>query len=143
MDYLTKKVLDLSQEEQRKIMSALVEKLAADPVTRSDKYDIRLMSDYTDEARIRLQNWGKVQGIRTGYGQLDEMTKGLVGGELIIVAGKTSHGKTTLAMNIANNVALAGHTVLFVTLGDDPRRTHQSLHVHQRRGNRRLWRCIE
>jgi replicative DNA helicase len=47
---------------------------------------------------------------------IDHQTLGLVGGEMTIIAGKTSMGKTSLAMNIANNVAKQGHTVLFVTL---------------------------
>src|SRR5580700_3262306 len=49
---------------------------------------------------------GKMTGISTGFKKLDEMTSGLQSGDLIIVAGRPSMGKTTLAVNIAENAAL-------------------------------------
>lgn len=47
-----------------------------------------------------------VTGIPTGFTDLDEQTAGLQPGDLVIVAGRPSMGKTTFAMNIAENVAL-------------------------------------
>jgi replicative DNA helicase len=47
-----------------------------------------------------------VSGVRTGFYQLDDMTSGLHPGELVIVAGRPSMGKTTLALNIAVNAAV-------------------------------------
>jgi replicative DNA helicase len=52
------------------------------------------------------QNEGQLTGIPTGFKQLDEMTSGLQPGDLIIVAGRPSMGKTTLAVNMAENAAL-------------------------------------
>jgi len=49
----------------------------------------------------RGQNPGTVTGLSTGFTDLDNLTTGLHGGELIIVAGRPSMGKTALAMNIA------------------------------------------
>jgi len=49
---------------------------------------------------------GKMTGVPTGFKQLDEMTSGLQPGDLIIIAGRPSMGKTTLAVNIAENAAL-------------------------------------
>jgi replicative DNA helicase len=49
---------------------------------------------------------GKMTGISTGFTKLDEMTSGLNAGDLIIIAGRPSMGKTTLAVNIAENAAL-------------------------------------
>jgi len=49
---------------------------------------------------------GKMTGVSTGFKQLDEYTSGLQAGDLIIVAGRPSMGKTTLAVNIAENAAL-------------------------------------
>jgi replicative DNA helicase len=49
---------------------------------------------------------GVLTGIPTGFKQLDEMTGGLQPGDLIIVAGRPSMGKSTLAVNIAENAAL-------------------------------------
>ncbi|HMT02360.1 MAG TPA: replicative DNA helicase [Burkholderiales bacterium] len=47
-----------------------------------------------------------VTGIATHYYQLDEHTSGLQRGELIIVAGRPGMGKTSFAINIAENIAL-------------------------------------
>jgi replicative DNA helicase len=52
---------------------------------------------------------GKMTGISTGFKKLDEMTSGLQPGDLIIVAGRPSMGKTTLAVNIAENAALGSN----------------------------------
>jgi len=48
----------------------------------------------------------EVTGVPTGYVDLDRMTSGLQPGDLVIVAGRPSMGKTSLAMNIAEHVAL-------------------------------------
>ena len=52
---------------------------------------------------------GDVTGISTGFKQLDEMTAGFQRSDLIIIAGRPSMGKTTLAVNIAENAALGGN----------------------------------
>jgi replicative DNA helicase len=46
-----------------------------------------------------------ITGLETGFDDLDEMTAGLQPGDLIIVAGRPSMGKTTFSMNIAEHVA--------------------------------------
>ena len=51
-------------------------------------------------------NKNDVIGVPTGFVDLDRMTSGLQPGELIIVAGRPSMGKTTLVMNMAEHVAL-------------------------------------
>ncbi len=48
-----------------------------------------------------------VTGIATGYSDLDRMTSGLQPGDLVIVAGRPSMGKSALAINIGEHVALA------------------------------------
>lgn len=47
-----------------------------------------------------------ITGVPTGYHDLDDMTSGLQDSDLVIIAGRPSMGKTTLAMNIAENVAI-------------------------------------
>lgn len=47
-----------------------------------------------------------VTGVATGYYDLDEMTSGLQPGELIIVAARPSMGKTALALNMAEQIAM-------------------------------------
>jgi replicative DNA helicase len=49
-----------------------------------------------------------ITGISSGFAEMDRMTAGLQRGELIIIAGRPSMGKTTLAMNIAENAAIGG-----------------------------------
>ncbi len=51
-------------------------------------------------------NPSDITGVPTGYAKLDEMTSGLQGGDLIIVAGRPSMGKTALALNFAEHVAV-------------------------------------
>ncbi len=48
-----------------------------------------------------------VTGLSTGYFELDELTCGLQNGEMIIIAGRPSMGKTSLALNIAEHIGLA------------------------------------
>ncbi len=47
-----------------------------------------------------------ITGVATGYHDLDDMTSGLQQSDLIIIAGRPSMGKTTFAMNIAENVMM-------------------------------------
>ncbi|MGF1642303.1 MAG: replicative DNA helicase [Thiotrichales bacterium] len=50
-----------------------------------------------------------ITGLPTGYSDLDEMTSGLQPGDLVIVAGRPSMGKTSFAMNIAEYAAIKKH----------------------------------
>ena len=52
------------------------------------------------------ENKSEIIGLSTGLVDLDKMTAGLQQGELIIVAGRPSMGKTTLVMNMAEHVVL-------------------------------------
>ncbi|MFZ7209626.1 DnaB-like helicase C-terminal domain-containing protein, partial [Bordetella avium] len=67
----------------------------------------------------RQDREGGLSGLSTGYADLDHKTSGLQAGDLIIVAGRPSMGKTTLAVNIAENVAIAGGVALVVSLEMD------------------------
>lgn len=49
---------------------------------------------------------GMLTGVGTGFTDLDKMTSGLHAGEMIVVAARPSMGKTSLAMNIAEHVAV-------------------------------------
>lgn len=49
---------------------------------------------------------GEITGVPTGFSDLDKMTDGLHAAEMIVIAARPSMGKTALAMNIAEHVAL-------------------------------------
>ncbi len=55
-------------------------------------------------------------GVPTGYTLLDDLTLGFQKSELIIIAGRPSHGKTALTLNISRNAALKGYKVAFFSL---------------------------
>jgi replicative DNA helicase len=52
------------------------------------------------------ENKNEIIGLASGFIDLDRMTSGLNGGDLVIIAARPSMGKTTLAMNIVEHVAL-------------------------------------
>ena len=58
------------------------------------------------ETLYARDNTSDVTGIATGFTDLDRKTSGLHPGDLVIIAGRPSMGKTALAINIAENVAL-------------------------------------
>ena len=69
--------------------------------------------DMRDEVFTALENIekmyqqrGRISGLATGFGVFDQMTDGLHPGEMIIFAARPSMGKTALAMNIVEHVAL-------------------------------------
>ncbi len=49
-----------------------------------------------------------ITGISSGFSKFDEMTSGLQKSDLIIIAGRPSMGKTSFAMNLAENAAVSG-----------------------------------
>ena len=52
------------------------------------------------------ENTSDITGVPTGFADLDKMTSGLQPGDLIIVAGRPSMGKTAFSVNIGENVAI-------------------------------------
>ena len=57
---------------------------------------------------------GEISGIPTGFADFDKMTDGLHPAEMIVIAARPSMGKTALAMNIAENVALNSNLAVAV-----------------------------
>jgi replicative DNA helicase len=57
----------------------------------------------------RIAKEGKsITGIPTGYGELDKLLSGFQTSELLILAARPSQGKTALALNLAENIAIRG-----------------------------------
>ena len=59
-----------------------------------------------EEIEKLYKNKGEVTGVPTGYKKLDQMTSGMHPSEMIVIAARPSMGKTALAMNIAEHVAV-------------------------------------
>lgn len=55
-----------------------------------------------------LINKGMINGVATGFDELDSLLTGLHPGEMVLIAARPSMGKTTLGMNIAANAAIRG-----------------------------------
>lgn len=51
-------------------------------------------------------NKGQIEGVPTGYKELDELLTGLHGGEMVLVAARPSMGKTAFGMNVVANAAI-------------------------------------
>lgn len=65
-----------------------------------------LLTKAVDRIEKLFESDDPITGISTGFTDLDRMTSGLQPADLVVVAGRPSMGKTTLAMNIAENVAI-------------------------------------
>ena len=70
----------------------------------------KTIKDLVHKAINTIEDYHKRQGMLTGLGtgfpDLDKMTSGLHGGEMIVIAARPSMGKTSLAMNIAEYVSI-------------------------------------
>ena len=76
----------------------------------------RPIADLIAEARDRVDTLSRqsspITGLATGYTDFDRLTAGLQPADLIIIAGRPSMGKSALAINIAEHVAIQGqHSV--------------------------------
>ncbi|MDE0282212.1 MAG: replicative DNA helicase [Gammaproteobacteria bacterium] len=92
LDHAEKLVFDISEHDgrRRQGFTAIQELL-----TRS-----------VDHIEELYESKETVTGMPTGFTDLDEMTAGLQRGDLVVVAGRPSMGKTAFAMNVAEFVAL-------------------------------------
>jgi len=65
-----------------------------------------LVVDLLDRVTEMAENPNDITGVRTGFNDFDKMTSGLQPGDMIVLAARPSMGKTSLAINIAEHVAL-------------------------------------
>jgi replicative DNA helicase len=88
------------------------ERMVLELGTRRQGRSYRSLRELLHEALERIEKLyqnrgGGVTGLTTGYTDLDELTGGLQPSDLILLAARPSMGKTSLALNIARNVALS------------------------------------
>lgn len=65
-----------------------------------------LLSKATERVDLLYHSNDPITGLATGFSDLDDMTSGLQNGDLVIIAGRPSMGKTAMAMNIVEYVAI-------------------------------------
>lgn len=76
-----------------------------------------ILRDHVDILQARSDRAGEIDGLTTGIPDLDANLQGLKPGQMVVIAGRPSMGKTTIAMNIAENAALKlNKPVLMVSL---------------------------
>lgn len=92
LDYAQKRVLEISEGDDR----------SRDGFTELQK----LLTTSMDRIEELSQTQESVTGMPTGFTDLDEKTSGLQRGDLVIVAGRPSMGKTSFALNIAEYAAV-------------------------------------
>lgn len=93
LDEAEKKVFDIAEMGRKQGQGFLsMSGLLSDVMTRLDELS---------------KNPSAVTGVATGFVDLDERTSGMQPGDLVIVAGRPSMGKTAFALNMAEHVALS------------------------------------
>jgi len=75
-----------------------------------------VFSAVEERCKTREADGSRTMGLLTGYDDLDRMTAGLQRGDLVIVAGRPSMGKTAFSLNLLLKIAKAGGKGLFFTL---------------------------
>jgi replicative DNA helicase len=99
----------LDNAEQR--MFAVTERRVAGDAVRIGDVARAVLEDLERSER------GSITGLRSGYYRLDDLTTGFQAGDLIIVGGRASMGKTALGLNMAGHFALHEQTpVLFLSM---------------------------
>jgi replicative DNA helicase len=91
----------LDEAEQRVFRIAEQHSRGAGPVEIND-----LLALTTEKIDTLYHNKGQLTGVPTGFVDFDDMTSGLQEGDLVIIAGRPSMGKTTFSMNIVEYAAL-------------------------------------
>ena len=98
-----------AQEETQEILET-AEKAIYDITMRKGGEELQpiqpvLLSTF-EKIELLVKNNGKIEGVPTGYTELDDMLTGLHAGELVLVAGRPSMGKTSIGMNFIENAAI-------------------------------------
>ncbi|MEY2528082.1 MAG: replicative helicase [Verrucomicrobiota bacterium] len=94
-------VNNLLDEVEQKIFSVGEDRFKGQLLTMKDQ-----VMEAIEAIEQLYERRGGITGISTGFAELDRMTNGLHESEMIVIAARPSMGKTALAMNIAEHVAI-------------------------------------
>lgn len=105
-------IVDIVENAERNILSVYNDKLGK---------DIRSIQDVLPEVQKNMEALAESKtdftGIRTGYYDFDNMTRGLQKKQVIIVAGRPGCGKSAFALNVALNAAIKNkNSIAFFSL---------------------------
>ena len=104
------------EKKNDEIINSVLDQL--DDLMLEDEEDngdiIPTLERVAENIEVRVKSGGKIKGIETGLIDLDKMINGLNKQEMVVVAARPGQGKTTLANNIAINVAKKNkHVAIF------------------------------
>ena len=99
----------LGDREVREILDA-AEKAVYDITMRKGGEQLKpiqpvLLSTF-ERIEELVKNHGRIEGVPTGYRELDDLLTGLHPGELVLIAARPSMGKTSFAMNVVENATI-------------------------------------
>lgn len=87
---------------------------------REDRDEMAVLRDLVDQAMLDLESIqtreSAYTGLPTGFIDIDNLTSGLQPGNLIVLAARPGMGKSSLAVNMARNIAVANNTVAIFSL---------------------------
>jgi replicative DNA helicase len=110
--FTSQKLIDrciIGEEEPDQILASAEESLLKLGESRAQDALInpqRILQEFEGGINAFLDPSKRIKGLSTGFLKLDEMTGGLHPGELVILAARPSMGKTALALNVAQHVAM-------------------------------------
>lgn len=108
-----KDIKDILDEAEREVFH-IAEKRTSSNEGPKNVIDILEQTINKIEQLSKNKNHNGVTGVTTGFKDLDKKTAGLQPSDLIIVAARPSMGKTTFAMNLCENAALASEKPVLV-----------------------------
>jgi|ERR1035437_795450 replicative DNA helicase len=121
--YLRREMIRMSSQLQSEAYDENID--LADIIESAQEIFMKLLSDETENVKTfsevaieisdtmaqNTQDQKESTGILIGYKKFDEFTYGVQPGDLVIIAGESSHGKTMLLTNILNFIAKSGYPV--------------------------------
>ncbi|MEI8316853.1 MAG: replicative DNA helicase [Planctomycetia bacterium] len=103
---------ELLSRAESKIFTILEDRSSADATPINE-----VLGKVLERMDARMKHEQTLGGVETGFTELDALCGGLHNSELVILAARPSMGKTAMAMNISEHVAITNHhPVLFVSL---------------------------
>ena len=112
--------LAYAETEDAETVADSAEQRIYDVARRDDREDVAVLRDLVSDAMADLESIqnrdSAYTGVPTGFVDLDNLMSGLQPGNLIVVAARPGIGKSSLAMNIARNIAVDRQPVAMFSL---------------------------